>query len=249
MNYISQLPNELVEAHLTSKQKKLKNYNNNFYLKDKQEFELEFFNKHSQEIAVEVSYNNVTMLNRLVIRPGERIWLERFLEDNKKLMFETYTVDKEAKEYIKDNGNLVLDFYHKTTPSITYTNVWPSYPNPYYWPYTYPSYSPSHTFTTDSSTLTVGSSTANNIANTVNFAQSNQQIETGRITKGKKSNQELVNTYENFSSLSFKTIEYKLLPYSQKVLGSKDIRKYCSNCGIRIRKQTWEFCPKCGTKT
>lgn len=235
MNYQTQQCEELVEAHLTLKRKRLKNYNNNFYLKDKQEFEIEFFNRHSQEIAVEVSYNNVTMPNKLVIRPGERIWLERFLEDNKKLMFETYNVDKEAEKYIKDNGNLILSFYHKTLIFPYYTYAYSTYNYP--------------TFTYDSTgTITHQGVQNTHTSNTFQCSSNNQQIETGRITKGNDSDQLLVNCNIDFTSFSFNTINYKLLPYSQKSLTSKDIRKYCNGCGIRIRKQTWEFCPKCGTK-
>lgn len=47
----------------------------------------------------------------------------------------------------------------------------------------------------------------------------------------------------------FHTIEYKLLPLSQKVNTSEDIKvkRYCTNCGAKLGP-THKFCANCGSK-
>jgi rRNA maturation endonuclease Nob1 len=29
---------------------------------------------------------------------------------------------------------------------------------------------------------------------------------------------------------------------------TSEIRNYCNECGIRIRKSSWKFCPECGNE-
>jgi hypothetical protein len=73
-------------------------------------------------------------------------------------------------------------------------------------------------------------------------------IETGRIEKGDVSNQTLKALNAQFSNTAFYSIEYKILPFSEMNSTSNEIRQYCSNCGYRLRKDSWKFCPKCGEK-
>ena len=73
-----------------------------------------------------------------------------------------------------------------------------------------------------------------------------ESVETGRVGKGKKSNQEFKNAKGEFENWSMDTYEYQLLPESLKPLETKDIRHYCGECGVRIRKSSWKFCPNCG---
>jgi len=71
-------------------------------------------------------------------------------------------------------------------------------------------------------------------------------IETGRVGKGESSDQSFGTSDLKFNIFTCNTYEYKILPNSQKPVEVAEIRNYCSECGFRIRKQNWKFCPSCG---
>jgi Zn finger protein HypA/HybF involved in hydrogenase expression len=73
-------------------------------------------------------------------------------------------------------------------------------------------------------------------------------LETGRVEKGEISNQTLKTINANFASTSFHTVTYKLLPSSTMNRTIGEVRQYCTDCGYRLRKENWTYCPKCGNK-
>lgn len=75
------------------------------------------------------------------------------------------------------------------------------------------------------------------------------KIETGKVEMGSDSNQTFKYVDKQFNLLPFHTIEYKLLPISQKVNTTEDIsiRRYCTLCGTKATKGD-NFCSKCGNK-
>ena len=76
-----------------------------------------------------------------------------------------------------------------------------------------------------------------------------EEKETGKIEKGSNSNQVLINSSRTFSDYINNTVRIKILPESEKVYTSNDIkhRMYCSECGNRV-KENDKFCASCGTK-
>lgn len=74
-------------------------------------------------------------------------------------------------------------------------------------------------------------------------------IETGRVEAGSHSDQTLETVYMNWEYTAFHTIEYKMLPLSQKVNTVEDtqVKRYCTNCGGK-NKANFKFCPICGTQ-
>ena len=55
------------------------------YLNNGDEFQIQLFNPTNQVIGVKLKFNNehkewLSSNNYIVLRPGERVWLERFLE-------------------------------------------------------------------------------------------------------------------------------------------------------------------------
>jgi hypothetical protein len=77
-------------------------------------------------------------------------------------------------------------------------------------------------------------------------SKSANNIETGRIEKGGKSNQSFDNDNGTYNSYASWTSEYKILPRSAKPVEVSEIRSYCPGCGTRMKKQNWKFCPTCG---
>ena len=91
--------------------------NQTVYLKNGEEFELELFNPTPKKVLAQITLNEISLGNGIILRPGERVFLERYLDDAKKFIFETYTVDKNNKQVldaIKGAGAqelLIWNFY------------------------------------------------------------------------------------------------------------------------------------------
>ena len=97
----------------------LKEYSNSsneriVYMDNGTEFQIQIFNPYSYVIGVSLSFNNnLKESNLLVLRPGQRVWLDRYLDNESRFLFSTYEVgnSQAVKEAIKDNGNLCIKFY------------------------------------------------------------------------------------------------------------------------------------------
>lgn len=91
------------------------------YLDNGSEFQIQIFNPHDFVVGARIYINGVSMSYMLVLRPGERIWVERYLDKSVKFRFETYEVDadEETKNAIQKNGEVKVVFYkeeHKHEP-------------------------------------------------------------------------------------------------------------------------------------
>jgi len=231
--------------------------NNQIFLNPNDNFEFRFFNPLQEMIGVEIIFNGVqTQTTKLLLNPGEDITLDRFLDDNKKMNFSTYFVENNdvSKNAIKKNGKIKFNFYKEKVfinldlnrnifrdppcnpnvyPDIPYQpNVYPTYP-------TYPTYPNVWYSDTNGNSYGITNTTYSNTTYST-------QIETGRINKGERSEQKIKSIEKELEYLPFYTIEYQLLPESQ----NKNKRVYCTNdlCKYRIRKKSWNYCPKCGQK-
>ena len=243
---------------------KIKQYDNNFYLKDGQEFEIELRNLTKDVAAAKIFMNGKAIsTSMLVLKPGQRILLKRFLDENKKFLFETYKVDGtyESLKAIEDNGNIEIKFYKErklqsntTTVSIPYnqqiydytdiinyrTNIrhTPIYGNMYY----------SSASPTMGGQMSVNSFLTNSSNAECCLDGISKSIETGRIEKGATSNQQFDNYVGNFEYSPFQEIKIKLLPIQYKPTTVSDLVEYCTNCGTKNKKGNYKFCPKCGKK-
>jgi hypothetical protein len=76
-----------------------------------------------------------------------------------------------------------------------------------------------------------------------------KKIETGRVEMGGHSDQKLVTVNKDFYSYPFHTVEYKMLPLSQKVNTSEtlNVKRYCTNCSAKAKKEH-KFCANCGER-
>jgi hypothetical protein len=254
---------------VTKDRQRLKQYNNDtVYLRDGDEFELELFNPTSGKILAKISINGEDLGSGIVLRPGERVYLERYLNEAKKFVFETYTVDgndRNVQRAIADNGDVEVEFFQEshnqpiiwTSNTYTYPN-WYGYPNDPVWTVDYPSvfYSSSAGDTTFKSCCTTNTGPDINIGNVdmnsmeleFDSVQASQQKETGRVEKGGHSDQQFEYDGSSFNSWSTWTMSWKILPMSQKAVVREDMAVYCTGCGAKRKKSSHKFCPHCGTK-
>ena len=271
-------------AHIAINKSRVKECKNSIcdrivYLNNGTEFQLEFFNPYHYTIGIRFSFDeNSTNSHMLVLKPGERVWLDRYLDSPKKFLFSTYEVEnsKEAREAISENGFINIQFYRekKTYPN-TYPTInikkdnWWEHDNGWQtlkW-YSYTSSNCSDISEFDNK-LTCNSnccqeddlvlrnwvtSEINDVpiqtsSSTINATHYCDTIETGRIEEGSYSNQSFNNVYNEFYSLPFKTEKIKLLPTSQKPVIKSDLQKKFCYNCGRKIKDKFKFCPNCGAK-
>lgn len=226
--------------------------NGKVYLENGQEFEIELHNPLQNCVLCDIKLNGQSISkNGLVLRPGERFYLDCFIDDKKKFIFNTYEVEntEESEKSIEKNGLLEVFFYKESTLSIKdwsgkFNKViierYPVY-YPYYDPYWYP-YVPTiiyggtignsinSSYTTGDATLNSGNActyTSNvDISNGSNNLQSiNSYIETGRIEKGTSSSQQFTEIDMDFDNNYISSTIIQILPESRKPVETKDIKK------------------------
>ena len=104
------------------------------YLQDGDEFLIELHNPTTNNVKAEIKIDGKPICSGgLVLRNGERIYLECFPDSKKKFTFKTYQVDdsKESKQAISTNGRVEIKFY-KETVLQTYCNTYPWNVRTYY---------------------------------------------------------------------------------------------------------------------
>ena len=55
-------------------------------------FQIRIFNPLFETIAARIKFNGESSSSMLVIRPGEDVTIDRFLDDKQKMLFETYNI-------------------------------------------------------------------------------------------------------------------------------------------------------------
>lgn len=248
------------------------------YLNNGDEFQIQLFNPTNQVIGVKLKFNNehkewLLSNNYIVLRPGERVWLERFLDSHDKFIFNTYEVSNSTQvlEAIKDNGDIIVEFYYEDS-SDSSTDITPLLSNLYFNTFTY---KPDYTYYCGDSvnnisspirysgftnSATTSTSDADITASLYSYTRSGsvgpirclkksaKTIETGRVEHGSYSGQNFKNVYYKFESWPFTIKHFKLLPVSRKQYSDNDLKKiYCTNCGKKLLPK-FKYCPACGTK-
>ena len=128
-------------AYVTKGKHRLKQYSNDtVYLRNGDEFELELFNPTTDKVLAKIELNGNSLGAGVVLRPGERVFIERYLEEARKFAFATYEVNgksEEVKQAIANNGDVRVLFYKESHPyfpnypiTTTWTTSWPTWGNP-----------------------------------------------------------------------------------------------------------------------
>ena len=246
------------------------------YLNDGDEFQIQLFNPEQHPIAAKIHLNGEELSDMLVLRPGERIWLERYLDQARKFKFSTYEIEDsyEAKEAASLNGEVKVQFYRVKTPRqngvISISSPISTIGSPisiYYNAINGGSYqeknfsepvSPSvpnvvNLASSDMSketcyTSSYSSDTGYNFYVSSATTEAEPSIETGRVEQGGYSNQKFSYVNYDFENWPFRTEFISILPLSRKPVTASDLKKkYCSNCGRKLSPKH-KFCPYCGTK-
>lgn len=304
MNYTQTIGGPMAPtANLAVNKSRLKVYKNagelpTYYLQKGQEFSIEIFNPTTHTILAKIILNgNPISQGGLVLKPGERVFLDRYLDVAKKFMFDTYEVGKseEIKQAIAKNGDFKVQFFRERQPNLylttsvdygsgilrgnvynpmvgtttggyvgsTTTNInnlnnlnttYTSGISPQSFTNTC---SGANTYLNLTSPIHDGSATMDWMAQEKSIEteprtrsmKSKSTIETGRVEKGSDSNQKIKTVDLTFEYTAFHTIEYKMLPISQKINTSEDlnVKRYCTKCGLKLKPE-FIFCPKCSNK-
>jgi len=239
------------QSFITKSKQRLKQHTDTVYLNNGDEFEIELYNPTQNKVLAKIEMNGNSIGNGIILRPGERIFLERYLDEAKKFLFETYVVNgdnKEVQQAIANNGDVVIKFYDEVRTStynvnsgtVTINNPsfgWGSTTtgSPYYG---------NATFTTSGTNLFYNTSLTSGTINT----NSLRSLETGRVEKGSNSDQSFTYDSSSFVSHPSTTNWWKIKPQSTKPLVREDLVTYCTECGSKRKKDTHKFCPHCGTK-
>lgn len=253
-------------------------YGRTVYLDKDSEFQIKLFNPTTETIAAEVFVNEKSLGEKIVIRPGQLIWLERYLDEAKKFRFDTYEVEaniEEVKQAIRNNGDIKVKFYKEKQHYNWTRGLHDLINQPYYGKVeiNYNSVPKNWNDITCSTNDLVGTSLTSNIATmdsyscnysasygTVDTAMTtapktkvksrgmSQPTETGRVEKGGYSNQRFTTIDLDIENWPFATEEIKLLPKSQKPVYKEDLEKLYCPQCGRKVKTKFKYCPFCGEK-
>ena len=267
MNYATQVGKPT--AHITKKKSRLKVYNGHVvFLNDKDNFEFEIHNPKNKTVLCKIKLNGEYIsTGGIVLKPGQRVFLERFLDSNNKFEFSTYKVKdtSENRSAIDLNGNVLIEFYdEQQVVNNFYLGGRTLYGGPNtagYVPQFGTTITTTGGVTYGTTTLSSSNSTYTSSVSSDTFRskfdtsstllkgpkKKSKSIETGRVEKGDESDQSFTNSYEQFNYHTSHTIKFKIQPLSNKNVTVEEIRSYCTECGTKMKKN-YKFCPSCGNK-
>jgi hypothetical protein len=224
------------------------------FLNDGDEFEIEIFNPLTVSVLTDIKLNGQSISKTgLVVKPGQRVYLDCFIDDKKKFKFSTYEIENsgESLDATQNNGLLEVFFYKEDV--ITLDNwqrkfdriiVEKYYPyNPYPWYNQYTVWYGTNSPTTGGSCLTTN--TINGITTTTSNAyyssssvdlsnlnisgslSSNMtpinSVETGRVEKGEVSKQKFTEVDMDFEKHYIASTIIQILPESRKPVSASEL--------------------------
>ena len=252
-------------AHVTTGKQRLKQNGSNVYLKDGEEFEVEIFNPKSISVLAKIKINgNYLSGGGIIVRPGQRVFLERYLNEARKFKFEVYEVNsssKEVQQAIKNNGEVIVEFYDENVylkdPIMTLAGINSTWTNDNWygdiittttgknnisWGENAKYYNSNvnfipnnNTFAGDSNAFyTNDSYNTNSSQNLKKSLQTDRFKETGRIEKGSDSKQEFESVDMDFNVYPSNYSTWRILPLSEKPFTAKEVNVL--------------YCTNCGSK-
>lgn len=206
------------------------------FLKDNDEFEIELYNPLSVSVLADIKLNGIDISKSgLILKPGQRVYLDCFIDDKRKFIFKTYEVEnsEESMQAIQNNGSLEVFFYKEeffqkyiSNYGMIRTTGYPYFTGNINLPYNSTCSGTSISNLNSNITLT---NSASSYTQNINCSYNNDNIETGRVEKGDKSSQNFQEVYMNFESYCISYTKIKILPDSQRPMEVKDIKKITIN--------------------
>ena len=251
------------EAFVTKGKKRIKQFDGQVYLSDGDEYEIELFNPTQEVLLAKIKIDGDYIAGGgIVLRRGERVFLERFLDSPNKFKYSTYVVsgnNTEVQDAIRNNGYVEIEFYSEYKPTFPNRTIYsgPNYTyssgtvngNPITFTTTGVANLTSGTATTSTSTFYNASLTSTNTFAGPNIRSLSNKIETGTTEMGSGSDQTFQHTNKTFNQFSFWNVAWQILPLSQKQYTAEEVgTNYCGNCGAKRKKSSFKFCPHCGNK-
>ena len=234
-------------ARITVNGKKAKSRGTNFYLKRGTAFEIELFNPKKKRILAKIWLNGYSISSGgIVLRPGERVFLDRWLDVAKKFVFESFCVD-EYTEALDESGRVTIQFYDEVR--MAYSSF---APNVIY----YDEAGMTSTFVTGGCTVSnfshysksIDFYTSGDLGDAVtSWELPTSTNEMGKIEKGDRSEQSFESDNMMYDIVHSKTVSLHILPESMFSLSTKKKNVACSSCGVKAISLTWKFCPGCGS--
>lgn len=123
-------------AYVTKNRQRVKQYNDSVYLNNGDEFEIELFNPTQNKVLAKIELNGISIGSGIIVRPGERVFLERYLNVARKFLFETYKVSGTSAEVaraIANNGVVDVKFFSEYVnpfAGVVVTTNWANYSQP-----------------------------------------------------------------------------------------------------------------------
>jgi hypothetical protein len=221
--------------------------NGKTFLNDGEEFEIELFNPLTVSVLSDIKLNGQSISKTgLVLKPGQRFYLDCFVDDKKKFIFSTYEIDgsQESLDATQNNGLLEVFFYKEDI--ITLDN-WKTKMDkviieryyPVYYP-TYRSYPWNNIYCGGSfgnagygtTNCIIGNTTTNTSMYTSNSADLSttpisanmmSDLETGRVERGSSSSQKFTEIEMDFEKNYISSTIIQILPESRKPVEVSEI--------------------------
>lgn len=212
--------------------------NGKVYLNDKDEFSIELYNPMQDCVLADIKLNGKSISSSgLVLKPGQRFYLDCFIDDRKKFIFNTYEVEdsEESIEAIQKNGLLEVFFYKE---SVVTLNNWKLKFEKYY-PYytstcTYYDNRGLNSYSTNIGGYLNKSVSLNNFSTGTVRCKNINNVETGRIEKGSESSQKFVEINMDFEKNYISSTILQILPESRKPIDTKDLSKLNDEISVEL---------------
>lgn len=268
-------------VHITAGKSRVKLFGNNVYMPDNTDFEIELFNPSNETLGVKFKMNGQYISeNMLVLYPGKHMFLDRYLNENRKFKYITYEINdnKESLDAVANNGNIQVEFYRErlitnnnnslnlngltsgsnnttigtvfnynsSSDTVNLADLQPSN-NTFYCAST--NFGTSFGNTLDSVLTTATSNIGGTTKDWLSEETTKEfnEIETGMIAKGGKSETEFNDVDINFELSYTQKFEFKILPLSQKPIEPKDLVIQCKNCKKKAKRGD-NYCSGCSAK-
>jgi hypothetical protein len=232
-------------ANITVNRNRAKSYGSSIYLKSGTHYEIELWNPTKLKVLTRIEVDGKPISSSgIVINPGQRVYLERWIDEPKKFLFTTYEAEDspEGRSATANNGRIKVFFYDEVV-----RNYFPS-GNFYGSIIGNSTAAGGYVYTTNNTGLSYFADSNISEIKTSKDLSFSSSFETGLSEKGESSSQSLNEVSGDFNTWYRCYDEWQILPESQKPVEVSKIRSYCTECGTRVRSSSWKFCPSCGEK-